>query len=85
MTPGETQTDELLLDLGPPVVEDQADYRSEGHHRLHGQAGREVDRAHEDAHGGHPEKETRELEPLEPREAASHPAHARVGRPASYG
>ena len=64
--PSGIQADEVLLDLGSPVVEDEADYRREGHDSLHGEAGHQVDGAHQHAHGGYPEKGARELEPLRP-------------------
>src|SRR5215207_10140468 len=63
---GESHADEVLLDLGSPVVEDEADYRREGHDSLYGETGRQVDGALQHAHGGSPEKGARELEPLRP-------------------
>src|ERR671932_337388 len=62
-----------------PVVEDKANDGGEGHERLHDQAGRQVDGAHEDAHGGDPEEDAREFEPLHPREAGLYFACAGVG------
>src|SRR5215212_8235010 len=75
---GEPHADELLLDLGTTVVDHEADDRGEGHHRLHGEAGRQVDGAHEDADGGGPEEGARKLKPLRPREAGLDPPLAGV-------
>src|SRR5919107_3490712 len=58
---GESHADEVLLDLGSPVVEDEADYRRESHDSLYGETGRQVDGAHQHAHGGYPQKSAPEL------------------------
>src|SRR5215211_1718321 len=56
------------------MVEDEADDGCQGHDRLHGDPGRRMDGAHENAHGRHPEVGAHELEPLRPREPGFDPA-----------